>query len=239
MTGKPLSDEERRRYSRQIAIESIGLEGQMKLKRGKVFVVGCGALGSMVAMQLCAAGVGEIHIADFDTIDVSNLQRQLFFSTGSCGLPKAGELQKRMHEINPEVQVIVHPEMVTASKARDLFAAVDFIVDGSDNPETKYMTEQVCTHLGKSCCLAGVSRISGQLMTCTPGSTRFSEIVPPGISGGLLPCSVAGVMGPAAAVAASLQASECIKSLTGTGDLLINKLLTFDLQKNIFNVLSC
>lgn len=227
------------RYARQIAIAEIGAEGQSRLKGSKIFVIGCGALGSMVAMQLAAAGVGEIHIADFDTIDVSNLQRQLFFTAAQCGESKSKVLAERMKDLNPEVRVIEHREMVTETKAAVHFAGCDFIIDGSDNPETKYMTERVCTSLDKSYCLAGVSGFSGQVMSCIPGSTRFGEIVPEGAGGGLLPCSIAGVIGPAAAIAASVQASEAIKYITGAGELLTDSLLTFNLLENSFKVINC
>lgn len=231
--------EDKYRYARQIAIPEIGSDGQEKLRASKVFIIGCGALGSMAAMQLAGAGVGEIHIADFDTVDVSNLQRQLFFATSDCGAGKIEIIGQRIQSLNPGVRVISHPAMVTESKAPELFGSCDFIIDGSDNPETKYMTETVCRRLGKTCCLAGVSGFSGQVMTCAPGTAAFSDIVPPGASGGLLPCSLAGVLGPAAAVAASVQAAEAVKFITGAGTLLTDALLTFNLAENSFRLLKC
>lgn len=231
--------EQKRRYVRQIAVPEIGADGQAKLIRAKVFIVGCGALGSMVAMQLAAAGIGEIHIADFDTIDLSNLQRQLFFTSSRCGESKSATLAERMKALNPEVNVVEHREMVTEKRAGELFVGCDFIIDGSDNPETKYMTERVCSTLCKSYCIAGVSGFSGQVLTCVPGSTCFGEIVPEGAGGGLLPCSIAGVIGPAAAIAASIQASEAIKYITGVGKLLTDSLLTFNLLENSFKVINC
>lgn len=237
-----LSEEEKVRYSRQTKVEGIGQEGQARLLSSHVFIIGCGALGSMVAMQLAAAGVGEISIADFDTIDVSNLQRQFFFSTDSCGRRKADELRARMLAINPNVKVNVYPQMVTRKNAMQLFEDVDFVIDGSDNPDTKYMTEQVCKELGKPCCVAGVSGWSGQVMTILPGTSLFSEYVPQGDSAGFTPCSIGGVMGPAAAVAASFQASEAIKYLSGSylnqsSELLTDKLLCFDIAKNQYSVI--
>lgn len=219
----------------------IGREGQLRIARARVFIVGCGALGSMVAMQLAGAGVGEIEIADFDTVDVSNLQRQFFFTTAGCGSSKAEMLAEAMRALNPDVRVTVHNQMVTPRNAPSLFAAADFILDGSDNPDTKYMTERVCTALGKPCCLAGVSGFSGQVMTVVPGSTLFSEVVPQGASGGFTPCSIGGVAGPAAAVAASMQAAEAIKWITGAGEgqkeLLTDALLTFNLSSGNFSLL--
>ena len=225
-----LTEEERRRYSRQIAIEEIGVAGQRRLGESKVFIVGCGALGSMVAMQLAGAGVGTIGISDFDTIDVSNLQRQFFFKTDEAGMKKCLVLQQRMEELNPSCQVLRCDALINKEKAVELFSDYDFIVDATDNSSSKFIIESVCQQLDKPCSIAGVSEFHGQVMTVFPGSTKFGEV--------FLPCSIGGVVGPAAAICASLQSAEVIKYLTGAGECLKSKLMVFDLLNNSYNVIA-
>lgn len=219
------------RYSRLEALLGIGVEGVEKLKAGSVFVVGCGALGSLCSMYLAASGVGTIGIADFDTIDLSNLQRQLFFDEQTLGKPKCGTLARRMRAINSEINVQEYARMINEKIATELFADYDFIIDGSDNPSTKLMTAKVCESIGKPYCIGGVKGFSGQVMSWEPGHCGYSDLFgdAPTCSG-FLPCSVAGVLGPAAGVTASVQASEAIKHLTGCGKMLYDKLFTFDLN---------
>ena len=233
-----LSPDEKRRYSRQMAIENIGTSGQERLKNSSVCIVGCGALGSMVAMQLAGAGVGRICISDFDTIDASNLQRQFFFKTSETGECKSEVLQDRMSDLNPECHVEAFKCLVNKEKAFDLFQDYDFVVDATDNPASKHMIESVCAELGKPCCIAGVSGFRGQVMTVIPGSPKFGDVFPDSEDDGFLPCSISGVIGPAAAVCASVQASETIKYITGAGECLESKIFAFDLLENRFSTLS-
>lgn len=233
-----LTEEERRRYSRQIAIEEIGVAGQQRLGESKVFIVGCGALGSMVAMQLAGAGVGSIGISDFDTIDVSNLQRQFFFKTDEAGMKKCLVLQQRIEALNPSCQVLRCDALINKERAVELFSDYDFIVDATDNPSSKFIIESVCQQLDKPCSIAGVSEFHGQVMTVFPGSTKFGEVFPDSENEGFLPCSISGVVGPAAAICASLQSAEVIKYLTGAGECLKSKLMVFDLLNNSYNVIS-
>lgn len=211
-------------------MEGIGSEGVEKLNAGKVLVVGCGALGSLCAMYLAASGVGTLGIADFDTIDLSNLQRQLFFDERTLGASKCTTLASRMRAINSEIRVIEHECLVNESIAPGLFSDYDFVIDGSDNPSTKQMTADVCERLGKAYCIGGVRGFSGQVMSWEPGHIGYSDLfgdIPK--CSGFLPCSLTGVLGPAAGVTASVQASEAIKHLTGTGQMLYDRLLTFNL----------
>ena len=226
------------RYARQLTLPEIGKEGQAKLGESKVLLIGCGALGSMVAMQLAGAGVGEIGIADFDTVDITNLQRQFFFKTEEAGKSKVDLLFQRIVDLNPETKVNVIREMVTPQRAKELFQVYDFIVDGTDNPESKRMTGEISKLAGKPCCIGGVSGFSGQLMTFLPDSARFEDYFGETTTEGFLPCSLGGVIGPSAGLCASLQAAEVIKFLTGAGDILTGKLLIFDLLKNSFRVFS-
>ncbi len=229
-----MTPEEKLRYSRQISVEEIGEAGQDRLLSSKVAVIGCGALGSMVAMQLAAAGVGKILIADFDTIDISNLQRQFFFTTEEAGEMKATVLSKRMVGINPQCQVEIVKKLIDRSLAKELFAECDFIVDATDNPVSKVMIEEICNEMGKTCCIAGVSGFHGQVMTINPGGVKFREVFSPVEDMNFMPCSIGGVVGAAAALCASIQASEAVKYLTGAGTTLENCLLTFDLLTNTF-----
>ncbi|MCM1291676.1 MAG: HesA/MoeB/ThiF family protein [Prevotella sp.] len=225
------------RYSRQVKVDGIGQTGQEKISNSGVAVIGCGALGSLTAMYLAGAGIKKLVIADFDTIDVSNLHRQLFFSSDEAGMPKSDILKSRIRNLNPKVKVEVIPKLVSHKEAERIADIVDVMIDGSDNPATKYMLEKVCTLKKKPLIIAGVSGFRGQVMTILPGSTKFSEIFPEGIDGGITPCSIDGVVGPAAGVAASIMAAEAIKLFTNTGTPLSDKILTFDLSKGNFRTL--
>lgn len=233
-----MTSEERRRYSRQISVEQIGETGQNFLLSSKVAIVGCGALGSMAAMQLAAAGVGNIVIADFDTIDISNLQRQFFFMTEEAGKPKADILSARINSINPDCKVEIVKKMIDKDLANDVFQDCDFIIDATDNPASKIMIETVCDNLGKHCCVAGVSGFHGQVMTIRPGGLKFGELFVQNADSEFMPCSIGGVIGPAAALCASIQASEAIKFITNSGETLENRLLTFDLLADTFHTLN-
>lgn len=231
-----MDSESRKRYSRQISLPEVGEEGQERLCASTVAVVGCGALGSSVAMLLAGAGVGHIVVADFDTIDISNLQRQLFFETAQAGREKSEVLRERMLALNPGIAVTSIDRLITGELAKEVFSKCDFVVDATDNPASKKMVESVCKSLGKPCCIAGVAGFHGQIMTLVPGSAGFSELFPDTEDAGIAPCSIEGVIGPAASVCASLQASETIKYLTGAGETLAGKLLTFDLLDNNFQL---
>ncbi len=232
-----MTTEEKRRYSRQISVEEIGESGQARLLASKVAIVGCGALGTMVAMQLAAAGVGSIVIADFDTIDISNLQRQYFFKTEEAGASKADTLALRMTEINPDCKVEIVKKMIDRKLASEIFKESDFIIDATDNPASKMMIEETCEQQGKYCCVAGVSGYHGQVMTIRPGGAKFGEVFSQGADSEFMPCSIAGVIGPTAALCASIQAAEAIKFLTNAGVTLQDRLLTFNLFTNSFNLL--
>lgn len=224
------------RYSRQIAIPEIGTEGQKKLLESRVFVLGCGALGSMVSMQLAGAGIGKLTIADFDNIEISNLQRQFFFKTEEAGLSKAEVLKGRIEELNPDTSVEYIPKYITGKIAEEEFGKHDFIVDATDNPESKRLVDVICREKRLPCCIGGVREFSGQVITLLPDDNRFEEIFGEGASQGFLPCSLGGVAGPAASLCASIQASEVIKYLTSCGQILSGRLFLFNLLTNQFNV---
>lgn len=226
------------RYARQIAIPEIGIERQQKLCDSKVFIIGCGALGSMVAMQLAGAGVGKLGLADFDTIDISNLQRQFFFKTEEAGLPKSKILELRINELNPSVRIERINSLVTKSNIAEIVADYDFIVDATDNPNSKYLIDKVSKELLKPCCIGGVRDFSGQVITIMPDDNRFKDYFGEEVGDGFLPCSLGGVAGPAAAACASIQSAEVIKYITGSGILLSGRILIFNLLTNKYSVFS-
>lgn len=135
------------------------------MNSGRVLVIGCGALGSLCSMYLAASGIGTLSIADFDTIDLSNLQRQLFYKESELGLSKCETLGKRLAELNSSINIELIPGLVNLKKAQELFLEFDFIIDGSDNPSTKYLTASVCESLGVPYCIGGVREFGGQVMT--------------------------------------------------------------------------
>lgn len=225
---KRLSREQRVRYSRNISVEGIGEEGQLQLLGARVFVLGCGALGSVAAAYLAGAGVGHITIADFDTVDISNLQRQLTFSEQDAGRKKASALEARLRQINSEVEIDSVDTLITPAKAEELFSRCDFILDASDNPDTKYMTDSVCRRLGLPYSIAGVLGLRGQVMTHVKGTAGYSDFFPESAGAGYTPCSIGGVLGPLTGIIGSIQALECIKYITKTGSLLTDRLLLID-----------
>lgn len=239
-----LNEDQRERYARNILVPEVDEDGQKALLSARVLVVGSGALGSMVTMQLGASGVGHICVVDFDTVSVSNLQRQIFFNMEEVGEYKCECISSSLGKLNPDVECDARVMKVTADDAPELFAQFDFIIDATDSALSKYMTDNVCKEIGKPCCIAGVSGFKGQVMTSVPGSLRYNDIFggsPEGVNPPLKPI-VRGVMAPTPAIAASVQASEAIKWIlinkAGKTEiqLLTDSFLSFDLAKGEFNV---
>lgn len=218
------------RYSRLAALPDLGPEGVAALSKAKVLVIGCGALGSLCSMYLAASGVGYLAIADFDTIDISNLQRQLFFSERDLGKPKTEILAERVHSLNSSIHLQAISSLITEQRARRLFPEFDLIVDGSDNPATKLLTDRLTRESGRCCVIGGVKEFQGQVCSFRPDSIPYVEMFGDSPdSTDIMPCSIAGVLGPAAGVVASIQAAEAIKIITGAGDPLFNSLFTINL----------
>lgn len=224
-----LSKEQHRRYSRNIFLPEIGKEGQIKLLNASVLIVGTGALGSVVSMYLAAAGVGRIGLCDFDTIDISNLQRQLSFTEGDVGKKKVEVTADKLHAINSEIRLNVYDGMLRKERAKELFDEYDIIVEGSDNPNTKYMVTDIAQTLKKPCVLGGVAQFSGQVMTILPGGTTYRDLFPDAAGDGeFMPCSIGGVLGPVPGIVGSIQATEVIKLITAAGNPLASQILTID-----------
>ena len=223
------TEEELNRYSRHILLQDVGVEGQEKIREGKVLVVGAGGLGAPVAMYLAAAGVGTIGIVDGDVVDLSNLQRQIIHTTPDVGKWKVESAKETIQAINPHVKVEAHREFLMADNALDLVGEYDFVVDGTDNFPVKFLINDACVMAGKPFSHGGILRFEGQTFTHVPSSAcyrcMFKSPPPPGA---VPTCSQAGVLGAIAGMLGTIQAAETLKWLTGVGELLTDKLLTFN-----------
>ena len=225
-----LTDQQIKRYSRQIVLEQVGGVGQEKLLTSKVLIVGAGGLGSPAALYLAAAGVGTIGLIDADNVDLSNLQRQIIHRTEDVNKAKVASASEKIKAINPDIAVEVCPERLTAANARQIIGHYDFVLDGTDNFPTKFLINDACYFEKVPFSHAGILRFDGQMITVLPDKTACYRCVfdsPP--PAGLVPsCSQAGVLGPLAGVIGCLQATEVLKYLLGVGELLTDRLLIFD-----------
>lgn len=234
-----LDEDNRRRYSRNIMLSEIGIEGQEKLFQSSVLIVGCGALGSVAAMYLAGSGVGRIGLIDFDTIDISNLQRQLAYGTDDIGKKKTVKLAEKIKNINSDITVECYDIFVNGKTLGGIAENYDIIIEGSDNPDTKYFVSKTSVELKKPCILGGIFRTEGQVLTYIPGHASYIDFFPVGAeAGGFTPCSLGGVLGPLPGIVASIQATEAIKILTGFGQPLIDRLLLIDAATMTFTILS-
>ncbi|SEH36084.1 HesA/MoeB/ThiF family protein [Selenomonas sp. KH1T6] len=218
---------EQERYARQIILPEFGQAGQEKLKQARVLVVGAGGLGSPAAFYLAAAGVGTVGLADFDRVELSNLQRQLLHSTQDLGRPKVESGRETLQALNPAVQVPVYAEKLTRASLGALISSehYDMVVDAVDDPLTKFAINDACVAHETAFVHGGILKYQGQIMTHIPHSPCLRCLFPeePESKGGKN-----GVLGAVPGVIGSLQAGEAIKFLLGTGDLLTGRLLTYD-----------
>ncbi|MBQ7420643.1 MAG: molybdopterin-synthase adenylyltransferase MoeB [Prevotella sp.] len=217
------------RYSRHILLQDVGVEGQEKLLNARVLIIGAGGLGAPASLYLAAAGVGTIGIVDADIVDLSNLQRQVIHFTKDVGVPKVESAKEKMQAINPDVKVETYHEFLYSGNALDIIKQYDFIIDGTDNFPVKFLINDACVMAGKPFSHGGILRFNGQTFTHVPGSAcyrcMFKEPPPPGA---VPTCSQAGVLGAIAGMLGTIQAVEALKYIIGIGDLLTNRLLTFD-----------
>lgn len=224
------SEEQLERYSRHFALREIGVSGQKRLLTSKVLVIGAGALGSSALMYLAAAGVGTLGIADDDTVETSNLQRQIIHHAENVGMKKVLSAEQTVQKLNSDVAVNLHCERMTADNIQSVISEYDFIIDGTDRFESKFLINDACVLSQKPYSHAGAVRFEGQLMTYVPGRGPclrcILENVPPRET--TLTCSQAGVLGAVTGVLGSLQALEAIKYLLGIGELFVGKVLHFD-----------
>jgi thiazole biosynthesis adenylyltransferase ThiF len=226
----PFTNEQLERYSRHIILKEIGVKGQKKLMNGSVLIIGAGGLGAPAALYLAAAGVGKIGIADADVVDLSNLQRQIIHTTADVGRPKVESAAETMRAINPDVEVVTYHEFISSANIMDIIKDYDFVLDGTDNFPAKFLINDACVMADKPFSHAGILRFKGQLMTVIPHQSPCYRCVfktmPP--KDAIPTCKQAGVIGAMAGVIGSLQALEAVKFLTGAGELLTGRLLTFD-----------
>ena len=225
-----ISSEQQERYSRQILLEEIGRPGQERLLAGRVLIIGAGGLGSPAALYLAAAGVGTIGLADGDEVELSNLQRQILHFTPDIGAAKVSSAAKKLSALNPEVTVVKHQTSVTTENIEDILAGYQFVVDATDNFPARFLINDSCVRLGIPYSHGGVLRFLGQAITVLPHSSPcyrciFPEPPPEDVASA---CCRDGILGAVPGVIGSIQATEAIKYLTGTGDLLAGRLLTYD-----------
>ncbi len=239
MSLPELTNDEVRRYSRHLIMPEVGVEGQRKIKAARVLLVGAGGLGSPAALYLAAAGVGTIGLIDFDTVDFSNLQRQILYSTEDVGRPKLRAASDRLLGLNPNIRVIRHETALTSANALEIFRDYDFIVDGADNFPTRYLVNDACVLLGKPNVYGSIFRFDGQIsIFATKGGPCYRCLYPEPPPPGLVPsCAEGGVLGVLPGVVGTIQATEAIKLIIGQGDPLIGRLLLFDALQMKFRTL--
>lgn len=235
-----LTPEQIERYSRQIMIPDLGGRGQIRLRQGRVLVIGAGGLGCPAAFYLAAAGIGTLGLVDSDRVELSNLQRQILHSTTDVGREKVESAREKLNRLNPEVEMRTYPVRLNDTNAVEIVGSYDFIIDGSDNFATKFLVNDIAVALGKPFSHAGIVRLQGQTMTVIPGKSAcyrclFREPPPPGE---ILNCQQAGILGAIAGTIGSIQATEAVKYLAGMEeDLLVDRLLTYDAKAMQFRTI--
>ncbi len=226
-----LSADQIERYSRQILVPDLGGKSQLRLRRSRVLVIGAGGLGCPAAFYLAAAGIGTLGMVDPDRVELSNLQRQILHSTPDIGSPKVDSARVKLTALNPDVEVKTYPVRFEAGNAAEIAAEYHFIVDGSDNFETKFLVNDTAIDLGIAFSHAGIVRLQGQTMTVVPRRTAcyrcLFHLPPPAEE--IMNCQASGILGAVAGTLGTIQATEAIKYLAGFEDgLLTDQLLTYD-----------
>ncbi len=225
-----LTKEQLERYSRQILLEDVGVEGQEKILAAKILLIGVGGLGSPVSLYLAAAGIGTIGLVDNDVVDLSNLQRQIVHFTKDIGRSKVASAEEKLHALNPEVKIRTYKQHLDAGNIVDIISGYDFVVDGTDDFPTKFLINDACVSAGIPFSHGGILRFAGQTMTVLPGKSAcyrcvFKNPPSPDIASA---CSKAGILGAVAGMLGTIQTAEVVKYVTGVGQLLTDTLQTFD-----------
>jgi len=234
-----LSPAEVKRYSRHLIMPEVAVEGQLKLKRAKVLLIGTGGLGAPAGLYLTAAGVGRIGLVDFDVVDTTNLQRQVTFGTRDVGRSKLEAAHERLHDLNPEVEFVLHETRLTSANALDIIRDYDIVVDGTDNFPTRYLVNDACVLLGKPYVYGSIFRFEGQVTVFgAKNGPCYRCLYPSPPPPGLVPsCAEGGVLGVLPGIVGAIQASEAIKWILRAGDSLQGRLLLFDALKMTFREL--
>jgi molybdopterin/thiamine biosynthesis adenylyltransferase/rhodanese-related sulfurtransferase/molybdopterin converting factor small subunit len=237
--GAALTNDEVKRYSRHLIMPEVGVEGQLKLKAGKVLCIGAGGLGSPAALYLAAAGVGTIGIVDFDVVDYSNLQRQVIHATPDVGRSKLASAKDRLLALNPHITIETYETALSSANALDLFKPYDVILDGTDNFPTRYLTNDACVILGKPNAYGSIFRFEGQASVfATKDGPCYRCLYPEPPPPGLVPsCAEGGVLGVLPGVIGTIQATEAIKLVMGIGEPLIGRFLIYDALRMKFREL--
>ena len=230
------------RYQRQIILPEFGEAGQQKLLNAKVLVIGAGGLGCPALQYLTAAGVGTIGIVDDDTVALNNLHRQVLYSVGDIGLSKAERAAEILSQLNPDINIIPFKQRLTVENALEIMQSFDIIIDGTDNFSTRYMINDACVLLDKPLVYGAISQFEGQVAVFSPhpsegrssdSSVNYRDLFPdPPKDDEVLNCAEAGVLGVLPGIIGTMQANETIKLITGLGDPLINRLLTYNALNN-------
>ena len=226
----PLTKEEVSRYSRHITLPEVGMAGQLHLKAARVCIVGTGGLGSPTATYLAAAGIGTLGLVDFDTVDATNLHRQLIHTTPDVGRSKIASATDSIHAINPNVEVVGYETALTSENALDILKDYDIVIDGTDNFPTRYLVNDACVLLGKPNCYGSIFRFEGQASVFATKDgpcyrCLFPEPPPPG---SVPSCAEGGVLGVLPGIIGLIQATEAVKIILGLGDSLVGRLLLYD-----------
>ncbi|HET8599929.1 MAG TPA: molybdopterin-synthase adenylyltransferase MoeB [Segeticoccus sp.] len=238
-TSDPLERAEVERYARHLLLPEVGLEGQQRLRRAKVLVVGAGGLGSPALLYLAAAGVGTLGVVDDDRVELSNLQRQVIHGEGDLGRPKTLSAQETVATVNPHVRVVRHDLRLGVDNALDLIAGYDVVLDGTDNFPTRYLVNDACVLLGKPHVWGSIYRFDGQVSIWWAGHGPcyrcvFPEPPPPGM---VPSCAEGGVLGVLPASIGSIQATEVLKLVLGIGEPLVGRLLVHDALRQTWDTL--
>lgn len=226
-----LSNDEIRRYSRHLILPEVGMAGQKKICSTSVLCIGAGGLGSPIALYLAAAGVGKLGIVDFDTVDFSNLQRQIIHTTADVGRPKAESAKESILAINPGVEVVIHNTRLSSENALGLIGQYDVVVDGTDNFPTRYLTNDACVLVKKPNIYGSIFRFEGQASVFAPhlGGPCYRCLYPEPPPPGMVPsCAEGGVLGVLPGIIGCIQATEILKFALGKGSSLIGRLLLFN-----------
>ncbi len=218
------------RYSRHIILPEVGGEGQKKISKSRVLVIGAGGLGSAAAYYLVAAGVGTLGIIDHDAVDLSNLQRQILHTTKDIGRPKVYSAKEKLVDLNPECNIVTLKQRLSSQNTMEIIKDYDLIVDGTDNFAARFLINDACVMAGKPFIHGGILRFFGQALTIIPGKGPCFRCIfrgpPPPDSAPT--CAQAGVLGVLAGIIGVVQATEVLKYILGLGDLLVGRLLTYD-----------
>ncbi|HEV2288996.1 MAG TPA: molybdopterin-synthase adenylyltransferase MoeB [Candidatus Acidoferrales bacterium] len=229
-TQAGLSKQEVLRYSRHLIMPEVGMDGQLKLKKAKVLLIGSGGLGAPLGLYLAAAGVGRLGIVDFDAVDFTNLQRQVVFGTSDVGRRKLEAASARLRDLNPEIQIKTFETMLTSENALEILRDYDIVVDGTDNFPTRYLVNDACVLLGKPNVYGSIFRFEGQASIFGyRGGPCYRCLYPEPPPPGLVPsCAEGGVLGVLPGIIGCIQAMETLKLIMGKGDTLVGRLLLFD-----------